>query len=112
MGLPGNARRPVIATGTPRHAFGALGPELVQADKLEASAHAALFAGAVGEGRAPGFAGDSVTPQLVPQHVTLSDAVRSSSVGDDTGAESLPGRIRPAEWDGEPGWGSSGGGLV
>lgn len=91
--------------GHPFYAGGGPGPSTDQAAQAAASAAIAAFADPVPQGRGPGDPGDYPTPQQVPVRPSLVDLINATAVGDDTAAESLPGRIQPpSSWDGEMGW--------
>lgn len=93
--LPGNAPGnagdygpgPFIAAG---HT-----PGVDQAQLAGASFHVGLMAGAVSQGRVTGSDADVPSPQHFPTRPNQAMAVGQSSVGDDTAAEQLPGRVRP-----------------
>ena len=79
-------------------------PGVDQAQLAGASLRAGLMAGAVGEGRGPGAHDDVPSPQPIHDRPSLAVALASTAVGDDTAAESLPGRLYPLFSDGEATW--------
>lgn len=81
-----------------------MGPEVAQANAAGAAMRSALFSGAVPMGREPGATVDRSNPQIWGTRPSVLDAINTTAVGDDTARESLPGRLSPSAWDGEPGW--------
>jgi hypothetical protein len=102
--LPGNAGTPPVGAAGQFLAGGrdAAGP---QADALTARARTGLFFGAVPQGRPIGSPVDLNSPQRFANRPSLEELLNATSIGDDSAAESLPGRIRPVSFgDGEESW--------
>lgn len=112
--MPGNATGAHGST-VPAYVAAQVGIETAQAASNRANVGSTLFAGARGtrlSGRpARIIRADVHSPQRFVSHPRLVDAVSTAAVGADTGSPALPGRVRPAESDGEPGWRNGGGGV-
>jgi hypothetical protein len=105
--LPGNAGTPPLPPG-PGFLAGGRDASTPQAEALTARAKTALLYGAVPQGRPEGSPIDVNSPQRFPSRPSLGELINSTSIGDDSAAESLPGRIRPVAFgDGEEGWQSN-----
>lgn len=90
------------------HVEGA-GPEEVQQAQAQRSFHSGLFAGAVRNGTLAGVgstrtSADFRSPQVFVEHPRLVTLVDDAAVNVQTAAPSLPGRVPPPSWDGEPGY--------
>ena len=90
---------------------GAVGPELDQAQALRRARASALVAGpqlgnaTLSAAPVNHAAVDLRSPQQFVNHPRLDLTLADSVVGGDA-APSLPGRVAPLAWDGEPGAGS------
>lgn len=86
---------------------GAVGPELAQATKARAAfdltRHQARVAQELhGRGRRISW-GDYRSPQRFMVRPQIREQMREAIAGADIGWPSVPGRVPPAGWDGEPG---------
>lgn len=108
--LPGNVTGTGPRYAAPSDAFiaGGAGPGVPQASSARGSLARGILAGAVPQGRAPGATDDVPSPQRIVTAPGMAQLLASTNVGDDTAAQSLPGRIYPSSWDGEPGYGAPG----
>lgn len=103
--LPGNAASSAGEYGPPPFIAGGMTPGVDQAALAGASFHTGLMAGAQGQWRQAGSSDDVPSPQTFRDRPSLADALASTSLGDETAAESLPGRLYPlGSGDGEQSW--------
>ncbi len=90
---------------SPEHIANAMGPEVAQAAQARAAFAGALVSGAVPMGDETATADvDRRNPQVWNNRPNVLDAINTTAAGDETARESLPGRLSPSEWDGDPGW--------
>lgn len=106
--VPGNMTGSGVAPNT-GYVAAATGAELAQSRLARANTGSTATVGMVGDSRMQGRATrianvDLASPQRFKAYPAIVDAVETASVGIDTGGQRLPGRVRPLEWDGEPGW--------